>query len=182
MSSRVYIVQFDAHPPALLPIHILLWLQTCHAAFQSNTSEDSEVIQICGIYNIILQKFGLVSQVYYTEADQLVRVDEKFIEPLLRASNRSTIIMGYRKQKDQETSAKLYANGLKKTRPMCGRRGFFLDTVDYFIRDSQHLAAANLTSHDNPLLPKLKIRGARIWKKQQTEAIALMKKSYQHST
>lgn len=140
--------------------------------------------RLCAVYRNIVDKRGPISRIYYTESDQIVRIEERYVEPLLRASNRSTIFMGHRKQKDPQTDPQLHMEGLKQTRATCGRRGFFLSAKDFQVRDSLNLPVENtsIASHESsPLAPNMKLRGAIMWKKQQAEAISLMKQSFRES-
>jgi hypothetical protein len=91
--------------------------------------------------------------------------------------------MGYRKQKSYQSAPELYMDGLEVTRGVCGRKGFILSRHDLLIHETspvQDSLGSNETQPARSRKPfQSKPQKSFILKKQQSDAVSLMKGAYQ---
>lgn len=136
-----------------------------------------------------------ISHIYYTESDQILRFkNEKILNGILRVSNETSIIMGYRKQKDPNSSPKEYMSSLFATRGGCGKSGYQLNLQTYQINsnnnnNNNHNHTQKLKSQQDPQEESLKVennrlgiqmrqRNSMMYKKQLRDSLLQMVASY----
>lgn len=202
-------IEFDANPPATLPFLLLSWIQTCIKFYECkknltniicnkilNDIEFDKLIQICRVYNIIAEQVKSISHIYYTESDQILRFkNEQILQEILYVSNKTTLIMGYRKQKDSTSLPEEYMSSLYLTRPGCGRNGYFLNTKTHQIyqnhsitqqyqqeqEQSKQQQEQSKLNENVRLSLRMKHRNSIMFQKQQRDSILRMKNSYKDS-
>lgn len=142
ISSRVHIhLLHDLVKPANLPFHLLEftsnYIRKVNRCLREIGAQD---IRKCNTFftdfvdehkasGRLSFRGGLViSYVYYTESDQIVRFkDLSTRNAVLGATNMTTMIIGRRQEKHWKSSPEEYMKGLIPTRAVCGEGLYALD-------------------------------------------------------
>ena len=144
LAERVHVLQLRVRRPSLLPPNLLVWSQwfiqtrNCHAAHRNDAEAAKQCIadvkvikphgpmpEVSSFKERELPAVSAIAFVYYSEADQILRVKSSVLRTISATTNASCLFVPRRREKAEVSDPAAYMEELDDGRE-CGTPDLFL--------------------------------------------------------